>query len=780
MSHVCKPTSNPSLLPSLTTCLEILTHLNTREHIMAQEFDSLSFKFAHLANLPIEVLQPILSFLPKEDVRSVRLASRLLAEKATPILFNSIRISTLKADHDTFFKISDSPHLVRHVCTVIWEELNGDHSRFEAETWEHFGGYSPFGWQEWPGLTEMMSQMQDLFWVTPKGEPNDFREAFAVFVRQFIIALDSMPNLHTLVSKPMHNERQIQGVSSGYPITARIIKRLIHHDQERCTFNSGFLGALVPALIHITKQPGKRVTRLLFVDETTTKETALRFLLSDYAFAFSKLEHLDFCISGTAPSESQMTGFRACLKAATNVSYLHLCREAAYQEDEKSPRLLQMIPKLPRLVEVHLDDIMLREQETEFIRLEEILDDDNSALVKFLRLHASTLRKLRITSSKVTKRMLLSLHKLNSLQLERFIIVPGQDMEEDNPWPTSERTILGFVNKRANGKVLDPDFGPDDQDPVCTHDAVWDIYEWPNAAVFDTRRRGWRTRGYESREVMELDDEAGERRDEDGFTHELGPCRVLDHASGLWVDRDGVWYDPRTDEEILEPERRSYESERENEHNPWAVKNERVWDWELGLWRDLGTDSTGPLHRFAVDRNDTGKVLPERIIDDDASSNEDEEDVDMRPFYAREDDDYLMRQLRSPRWGWGRDGDGQIWYWEVLGNKGNGYSTEKWHFRHRNGEEAYGEDPLEFWTDWQGSEAGDVAEATPFGWRFEAFVDGWSRDTSSSDLPPKEEIGKLYGEPVLWEEKEGQLGLYAARLPADFDMDDISDITTLP
>jgi hypothetical protein len=279
---------------------------------------------------------------------------------------------------------------------------------------------------------------------------------------------------------------------------------------------------------------------------------------------------------------------------------------------------------------------------------------------------------------------------------------------------------------------------------------------------------------------MDLDDEADERRDEDGFTHELGPCRVHDHASGLWVDRDGVWYDPRTDEEILQPERRSYESERENEHNPWAVKNERVWDWELGLWRDLGTASTGPLHRFAVDRNDTCEVLPERIIDDDAFSDEDDEDVDMRPFYAREDDDHVMRQLRSSRWGWGRDEKGRIWYWEVLGNKGHGFLTEKWHFRHRNGEEAYGEDPLEFWSDWQGSEAGDVAEATPFGWRFEAFVDGWSRDTSSSDLPPKEETGQLYGEPVLWEGDREQLGVYTARLPADLDMDDISEITALP
>ncbi|RTE76780.1 hypothetical protein BHE90_008757 [Fusarium euwallaceae] len=740
---------------------------------MAQEADSSSMRFAHLPNLPIEVLQPILSFLPKKDVKSVRLTSRLLASKAPPVLFNTIRISTLKADRDAFFKIADCPHLVPHVSTLVWEELNGDHTRFESEIWNSGTTMPIFPPDEWPVLTEIMAQMRDLFWVTTKGEPDDFQEAFTAFLPQFIAAIDRMPNLRTFISKPMHNERQVQAGSSGYPVTARIIKRLIHHDQQRCTFNTGFLSALVPALVHMAGQPNKRVTRLLFADETTTKETALSHLTSDVAPAFSKLDHLDLCIGGTPPTELQLKGFIACLEAATNVSYLHLCREAAYQEEEGSPRFLHLIPKLPRLTEVHLDDILLRDTLVGLLWPGE-LDIDNSPLVKFAKIHADTLRKIRINSSRMTRSLLHSLCKLNTLKLERFIIVPAQDLDEERHWPTKESSILRFVNKKPDPeRYEDFAYGPDD-DPVFTHNAIWDIDECPNAAVCDTRRRGWRTRGYEPVEVMALDEEAGERRDEDGFTHELGPCRVHDHLSGLWVDRDGVWYDPRTDEEIMEPERRSYESERENEHNPWAVKNERVWDWELGLWRDQGTGSTGPLHRFAVDRDN--EVLPERIIDDDAFSDEGDEDIDMRSFYQHEDDEHVMRQLRSPRWGWGRDEKGRIWYWQVLGNNGHGYQTEQWLFRHRNGEEAFGEDPLDFWSDWQGSAAGDTAEATPFGWRFQAFVDGWPRDTSSSDLPPKEEIGQLYGEMVHWDGDKKRFWRNAGPYPADFDMDDISDI----
>ncbi|XXG96848.1 Short-chain dehydrogenase/reductase sat3 [Hypoxylon texense] len=40
-----------------------------------------------------------------------------------------------------------------------------------------------------------------------------------------------------------------------------------------------------------------------------------------------------------------------------------------------------------------------------------------------------------------------------------------------------------------------------------------------------------------------------------------------------------------------------------------------------------------------------------------------------------------------------------------------------WYFQHRNGEVAYEDEPLEFWEDWEGSEAGDKAEAMPNGWQ---------------------------------------------------------------
>ncbi|KAF0319979.1 hypothetical protein GQ607_012747, partial [Colletotrichum asianum] len=63
---------------------------------------------------------------------------------------------------------------------------------------------------------------------------------------------------------------------------------------------------------------------------------------------------------------------------------------------------------------------------------------------------------------------------------------------------------------------------------------------------------------------------------------------------------------------------------------------------------------------------------------------------DERPMYAREHMSHLrhLEQFKA----------------------GGGEGPAMWHFKERNGEEAWGEDPLEFWPDWEGSEAGDVRE----------------------------------------------------------------------
>ena len=94
--------------------------------------------------------------------------------------------------------------------------------------------------------------------------------------------------------------------------------------------------------------------------------------------------------------------------------------------------------------------------------------------------------------------------------------------------------------------------------------------------------------------------------------------------------------------------------------------------------------------------------------------------------YAREHISHLKRWREAPRWMWGRadDGRGDVYYWLVDGDDGRwaGNLTEIWRFEHRNGKFAFGYDPLEFFEDWEGSEAGDISEPTPFGWTFRNYL----------------------------------------------------------
>ncbi|KAM5350069.1 hypothetical protein ACJ41O_006574 [Fusarium nematophilum] len=558
----------------------------------------------------------------------------------------------------------------------------------------------------------------------------------------------------------MHPERQLQGISSGYPLTARIIKRFIHDDEDKCVFNEGFTAILVPALRHLATQSSTRVTRLLFADEGVKTTTALTRLTHADAAAFSNLEHLDLCISGLQPGVEDLSGLIACLGHATNLSRLHICQESAHTADEDySLSLIRLIPTLPSLTEVHLDDV----------QLDDMLP--SPAFVDFMWRHAPTLQKVYVTTSTVTKGMLFRLASLCSLQLDRFVIIPNEDVEEDDPWPTSEQTILSFVNQRLEPDEPTPQPSGHPSDPVRTHPGIFDLQGWRTAAVLDTRQRGWSQRGYEPWEVMALDKEAGEWRDEDGRPHELGPCRTYDPSTGLWVDREGIWYNPGTDEEMIEPERRQYESEDDS----WIVKGQRAWNWDLGLWSDLAADTKGKLHKFAVDR--PGIYETAARFDYDMTS---EDDYDMQIIYTKEDDAHILRKRACPRWDWGRDDEGNIWYWEVLGNNGFGYPTELWHYAHRDGERAYGEDPLEFWSDWEGSEAGDVAEPTPYGWRFHLFIRQAAQAAAGSDLPVKQEVGHLYKEPVLYQPSDDPMHRWSVDtcppVPAEFGVDDLSDI----
>lgn len=76
--------------------------------------------------------------------------------------------------------------------------------------------------------------------------------------------------------------------------------------------------------------------------------------------------------------------------------------------------------------------------------------------------------------------------------------------------------------------------------------------------------------------------------------------------------------------------------------------------------------------------------------------------------YAR-----YKREAGAPRWGFGQFG-GDLYFWPS--SEEGACDTRTWRFTSRNGEVAFGDEPLEFFSDWESDdESGYVSEPTPAG-----------------------------------------------------------------
>ncbi|KAI0003511.1 hypothetical protein F4779DRAFT_601707 [Xylariaceae sp. FL0662B] len=172
----------------------------------------------------------------------------------------------------------------------------------------------------------------------------------------------------------------------------------------------------------------------------------------------------------------------------------------------------------------------------------------------------------------------------------------------------------------------------------------------------------------------------------------------------------------------------------------------------------LDEDNGDVRHKHEIEPAED--TIPSRSSSSSSSTGDDEDMMqDAGDFNPREHASQLARERESPRWQWGcsdsRDEDeyDPVTYWRV--HAPHGVRTTMWRFAHRNGEVAYGGDPLEFWEDWEGSEAGDTAEATPFGSRFEAFVTGQAEAGAQVGAPQAPCDGTYvpyYDEDDLWRE----------------------------
>ncbi|KLO84776.1 uncharacterized protein LW93_5057 [Fusarium fujikuroi] len=493
-----------------------------------------------------------------------------------------------------------------------------------------------------------------------------------------------MPSLHTLVSRPMDGQRRLGHPSSGLSITVSNLRNLVQRLTADLRENIGFTDYFIPLLESLASQaanaeaPTNKITHLFYSAEGLNAHSPFfRMKASLECNILENLVHLDLCLCSEDGDSQAFEGFTVYLANARSLRSLKICME-------KDPFMSTsgVIPTLPKLVSV------------EFVEVKSIGNPKGawiSQTVAFIRRNAKTLKRLYFTSATVCRSFLTDLSRLNSLYLDAFVISSGDDTDNDGD---------------DYGEDCDDDYYSD-SDSVLSGVKMHELFDTTTcqlSAFHATRDNLWQKRGYDLKDIESLDSATFERRDEHGIAHSLGPRRIYHIETGLWVDSDEVFYDPVTDEEVDEP----FENREMPKDDSWTVQGQHTWDSEMGLWRD----GRGKLKKFAAERE-----LPERP-NVPAEDQDSDFHIDMQPFYDREEDEYLLRIENSPRWDWGRDANGQVWYWEVNGTAG--HATETWRFEH-NGEFAYGHEPLDFWDDWY-DEPGDKAESTPYGWNLYAFL----------------------------------------------------------
>lgn len=115
---------------------------------------------------------------------------------------------------------------------------------------------------------------------------------------------------------------------------------------------------------------------------------------------------------------------------------------------------------------------------------------------------------------------------------------------------------------------------------------------------------------------------------------------------------------------------------------------------------------------------------------EDICNAEDEEDCD-----TDSEVDYAEYKARKGPVYWDWCVYKKTWYWWPVDDPELAKArTTHWNFTNREGETAFGNDPLEYFDDWN-SEKGDVAEPTPFG---PEFTKAWVYSRDQTDQQPPE------------------------------------------
>lgn len=693
-------------------------------------------KMPSLTHLPIEILNYVLAYASHDDLKSVRLTCVRLADPVTQILFRSICISKLWTDRHNFLRIAAQPHLASAVriltwyelagqaaellgqgrsdgsrddvddlldrlaeqasaafwlpdvdfphCDVVaagwWLELNEDESENDEDDGDEFSdGEDVDSNGEWIEKEEQRKKQNQGETQSGHREPSIVKiriqarqAAIKQFLPLFLAAIDAMPELNTIVSQRMHHLRHLpmpEDDNSG-PVYPMTAQLFQRRFFTTKQSNEGFFSFLVPAM----KQRAAAAAATATSSTHNCPSPITRLHFSDEGASMC-MRRLDMSFTQACPS---LTHIDLCIGHFQHFLHLRpLMRVIQAAENLESLHICFERGSLP-------NNYSSDENEQAAISiLDYLLAQPYSRWER--------LRSLHLTSVCFSKRTLFSIVQglASSLRYLRF----------DDCDITFETLVpLAFIRGSSLESIV-----------ITTAD--------------DSNNQGVQIRELFLLDVINSDDPNVPLQ-----FQALGvPPTSLVRTHEVRHDLDG-W----TTMAISSTRGHLHNYDLNGEYTPVELRrlDDENDDYRNSFWNTFERGLTLPdsIPKSVREDNENGPV--------NTNDSEYEDDSDSQPHpssYAPEYASHLRRLHNSPRWNWSANKDRQVFYWALEPHECGGNPTETWRFIHRNGEIATGNEPLDYWSDWEGSEAGDVSEPTPLGVYFHNFVD-WHRRPQAVEL----------------------------------------------
>lgn len=575
--------------------------------------------------LPQEILGGIISqpCLSKLDLKALRLVCHRFEPLASELLFRQIHLSRCIQHSFIPLNLIETPRIAGLVRELVWYELPCD-----GEIVQYFDQrLKVFNFEDAICKEGICKALSGIFPIplelgsTVPGEDSSADgniERFLEFQDRLFHMFDNLPRLETLISRPFPPDFVIRG--DGYEFSAGSLKSTMTPTLP----NDGLFTFLLPAMM----RPTSRVKRLIWEDEPSIP--SFERLEDLHIPAFANLESLDLCIAqpggGRARTEFPSESLRrlgSCLQAAKGLRELTLCFEKGVTHIAEWPNSEYVKDNRKALKLILFDNTETFPNLTSLSLAYARCSDEN--LLPFLAQHSKNLRHLALRACVVTRKTMVGMREIGTLQLESIEIVPSEDHPDESSLivpaspddieveQVSSHLILDFIN----GKT---------QDCPITHRLFSTL---SNEATFD-------------------------------------PHLPLSSVAAFF--------------DILEGDREDYGAE-----DIAAVQH--IYEDNRTMSEPDDTD---------VDYSDRKQV---------------------RAFNTRKADHrHHHRSSHAPTWKWGRFDNGKIYYWPCT--DGSGARTENWKFtssysyyyvKDNPGNVAYGNEPLEFFPDWNSEDGVDGA-----------------------------------------------------------------------